>query len=392
MSYLAALKEAKKFSDFAKLLGYQTKHLSYIVYKIPEEQKYITFKISKKNGGSRDINAPSPHLKELQSRLAELLNSCYEELLEYDQQYKNQSEFARKRAQKAVSHGFKKGLSICTNAEMHLNRKYLLNMDLEQFFPSINFGRIRGYFIKNRNFQLNTNIATVIAQIACHKNGLPQGSPCSPIISNLIAKPMDMKLIKLAKDNKCTYSRYADDLSFSTNQKLFPLGIAFESGGSWTIGAHLVQSISKSGFGINHKKTRMQLRGSRQTVTGLVVNKNVNVRLDYYRNARAMCNEMFHKGTYHLFGQVSKPITSMGKLAGILNHIYHIKSYRNKYAQKGYRKFRHDGYINPKRENENPTYPPLNRCSQYSDKSHQVAIDGIKNLYAKFIFSQIFTF
>ena len=76
--------------------------------------------------------------------------------------------------------------------------------------------------MKNRDFGLHERVATVVAQIACHDNSLPQGSPCSPVLSNLIGHVMDIRVVRLASKAGCIYSRYADDLTFSTNRAQFP--------------------------------------------------------------------------------------------------------------------------------------------------------------------------
>jgi hypothetical protein len=81
---------------------------------------------------------------------------------------------------------------------------------------------VRGFFVKDRNFALQEKVATVIAQITCHDNELPQGSPCLPVISNLVGHLLDTRLARFAKFHKCTYSRYADDITFSTNRKEYP--------------------------------------------------------------------------------------------------------------------------------------------------------------------------
>ena len=176
MSRLADLKQATSLSDLALLLRFKPKAVSYILYKQPQGSKYSTFQIHKKSGGQRIINAPSSRLKLLQQRLSDLLQDCLDEI-----------NVIQQRKDRAV-HGFKRGRSIITNAQQHRHRRWVFNLDLKDFFPTINFGRVRGFFLKNRDFALQNRVATVIAQIACHDNSLPQGSPCSPVISNLVAQ------------------------------------------------------------------------------------------------------------------------------------------------------------------------------------------------------------
>src|SRR5262249_27624617 len=204
-----------------------------------------------------------------QTRLSELLQDCVHEI--------NKT----RKIESALSHGFRRKHSIITNASRHRRRRYVFNVDLENFFASINFGRIRGFFIKNRNFELTPKVATVLAQIACHENGLPQGSPCSPVLSNLIGHVLDIRLASLARKVGCNYSRYADDLTFSTSKLVFPPEVARRVDGTeheWQPGEELKRMIVSSGFAINAVKTRMQYAGSRQDVAGLVVNVKVNTR------------------------------------------------------------------------------------------------------------------
>src|SRR5690625_3274220 len=155
MSRLAQLKKAQNLHDLADLLGYRALGLAYIVYKIPDEEKYRPFVVPKKNGGKREILAPTARLKRLQKKLAELLQNCHTAI--------HESNFTKKK--NTVSHGFLKGSSIKTNARPHVNQKYVFNFDLEDFFGSFNFGRVRGYFINSRDFSLHPKVATIIAQI-----------------------------------------------------------------------------------------------------------------------------------------------------------------------------------------------------------------------------------
>ena len=109
---------------------------------------------------------------------------------------------------------------------------------------------MRGFFIRDRYFALHEKVATILAQIVCHENELPQGSPCSPIVSNLIGHILDGRLARFAKMHKCTYSRYADDITFSTNQRSFPpeLAVPALGGGSqWALGEPLIARIEGTG-------------------------------------------------------------------------------------------------------------------------------------------------
>ncbi len=321
------LQKCSTLSDLALLLGYKPQSLSYILFKTLDKNKYTISEIPKKSGGIRVIKAPNPKLKLLQKHLADFLYKCEKQLI-YNSLHK-----------KAVSHGFKKELSIVTNAYNHRNKKYVFNIDLEDFFPSIHFGRVRGYFLKNKNFLLHKDIATLIAQIACHDNELPQGSPCSPVISNFIGHILDIRMLQLAKKAKCTYSRYVDDLTFSTNKKIFPSLIAEQLTGTedqWKASDTLIKEIERAMFKINEKKTSMQYKTNRQVTTGLVVNEKVNIKNEYYRKARAMCHSLFTTDEFYVTKLIldpKAPSKSMEKeekgqlrhLEGILGHIYYVK-------------------------------------------------------------------
>jgi RNA-directed DNA polymerase len=334
MSRLASLKAATSLSDVAKLLAFKPKAVSYILYLHPEASKYKTFQIPKRNGGQRTIKAPVNALKLLQRRLSDLLQDCVDEI-----------NIARQRKDR-TAHGFKRKRSIITNARQHRHRRWVFNLDLEDFFPSINFGRVRGFLLKNRDFELHEEVATVITQIACHENSLPQGSPCSPVISNLVAHLLDMRLVKLVSETGCTYSRYADDLTFSTNKKEFPAGIAAPSGtqGSashlWLPGKALQKVIERTGFRINAKKTHQMYRASRQDVTGLVVNKKINVRWEYRHTVRAMVHRLVKTGTFQILGVthrngqaiLEKRPGTLNELHGMLGFIDSIDVYNKTYT------------------------------------------------------------
>ncbi len=309
------------------MLGFTPSGLSFVLYKLPDSKKYSSFEVPKRDGGKRRIKAPEPRLSLLQRRLATLLTECLEELRK------------AKPPRRPLAHGFEKGRSIITNAQLHKRRRYVFNLDLADFFPSINFGRVRGFFLKDKSFELKSPVATVLAQIACFENELPQGSPCSPVISNLIGHVLDGRLARFAKTHKCTYSRYADDITFSTSRKDFPPEIAVPTAGvAWQVSDELRARIKDTGFEINDKKTRMQFRGSRQVTTGLMVNEKVNIRQEYFRAARHMCKALFMTGSYYRMvpailaggaigdSPIKEVITSLNPLGGTLAHIYQVKN------------------------------------------------------------------
>lgn len=323
MSHLEKLKSAQSRKDLAKLLGYKPSSMTAIIYKTPISLKYETFEIAKKSGGIRTIKAPAPRLKKLQSHLSHFLYQCLDEI-------------EKSRNVKPISFGFRKRRSIAENASRHKRHRWVLNLDLENFFSSFNFGRVRGYFLKERAFALHPEVATTIAQIACDGEALPQGSPCSPVISELIAQILDVRLVRLAKKYGVTYSRYADDITFSTSKGTFPDALArpdTENPEIWSIGDELLGSIERSGFVVNSTKTRMQFHRSRQMVTGLVVNEKVNISSSYYRQARAMCDSLFQSGSYFKSlatkngnGDDAEPerLSDLSPLEGILNFIYTV--------------------------------------------------------------------
>ena len=184
--------------DLALYLAIPLQKLTYILYKNKPDSYYSTFEIPKKNGEPRQIHAPFGDLKQLQKKLAQKLWNVHREFIEENQIQDN------------ISHAFQKEKSILTNANIHKNKKYVLNLDLKDFFDHFHFGRVRGFFMKNKNFELPVEIATMLAQLTCYQGKLPQGAPTSPVMTNLICNILDMRLLNIAKKYRVVYTRYAD--------------------------------------------------------------------------------------------------------------------------------------------------------------------------------------
>jgi len=299
--------DIKSRNDLATFLGIPLKKLTYVLYVKKTEKYYKSFEIPKKNGESRIINAPQSDLKEIQKKLASGLCKFHKEYIE--------SEGVNLK----ISHAFEKEKGIITNAIIHRNKRYVLNIDLENYFESFHFGRVKGFFEKNKEFNLPIDVATIIAQLTCYKGYLPQGAPSSPIITNFIFNILDMRLLKISRRYKLDYTRYADDMTFSTNDSQFiNLQERFLK--------DITKEIKKSGFLVNNNKTRLIFRDSRQEVTGLVVNKKINVNRDYCKKTRAMADTLYRQGEF----KIGDFDGSIKQLEGRFSFINQLDQYNNK--------------------------------------------------------------
>jgi len=257
--------------DVAAALSVSEKYLTFILYGPTTKRTYRRFVIPKKSGGTRTISAPRKELRALQDRLKAILDAVYRP--------------------RPFVHGFIRDRSALTNALPHIRKRWVLNLDLEEFFPSINFGRVRGMLMRPP-YEAGPAAATVIARICCVNNELPQGAPTSPVLANMVCSRFDGQLLQLARRANCTYTRYADDLSFSTRARDFPSDLATPVEG-WTgahikIGPELDRVIVANGFRVSEKKSRLQFKDCHQDVTGITVNRLPNVRRSYVRQIRAM--------------------------------------------------------------------------------------------------------
>ncbi|TLQ03512.1 RNA-directed DNA polymerase [Pediococcus stilesii] len=276
----------KKISDFKTRLSfvrelYSIGLNSIDIFKLSKNinNYYTEFTIPKKYGtGVRTISAPLGDLKQIQQII--------KKLIENELTYCNYT-FGK------YNQAFQKNKSIFTNAQIHRNKKYIIHLDLKDFFSSIHFGRISGYLQKNSKFRLTKDMASFIANLCCYNGMLPQGAPTSPIISNLLGESLDRKLLKISKTYHLTYSRYADDLVFSTNdekiiaQKLSELIEVIST------------SVKKSGFQLNWDKLNFMGPDVRHLVTGLSNNKRVSSTIDFYKNTRSMALNFYVKNSFY---------------------------------------------------------------------------------------------
>ena len=233
--------------------------------------RYRQFKIKKKSGGTRQITAPRTRsFRMMLSAVNQLFRSIY-----------TPSEYAM---------GFTAGRSVRSNASAHVGMNYILNIDLKDFFPSIHQARVWKR-LQVPPFNFSQPIASLLAGLCCMKvtqedeRGnkkdvyvLPQGAPTSPIITNMICDKLDFYLSRLAKRFNLKYTRYADDITFSSMHYVY--------GKSGKFMLELERIIKEQGFRINESKTRLQKKGDRQEVTGIIVNEKMNVTQRYVRDIR----------------------------------------------------------------------------------------------------------
>lgn len=252
--------------ELAQLLGVELSTLTYYAYG--NGKRYKHFEIPKKSGGTRIISAPVDGLNNIQKKLAELLDKLY--------------------TPHAAAHGFISTKSILSNASPHVNKKYVLNIDLEDFFPTITATRVIG-LLKSNHFKMNNEVASTIAALCTYKDRLPQGAATSPVISNMICYRLDRELTTLSRSERVTYTRYADDLTFSTTRHKFPESfIEPITGSNIILGNHLNAIIEGNYFKVNQKKVRLHANTKAKFVTGVKVNFKPNLTRRYVRQLRSM--------------------------------------------------------------------------------------------------------
>jgi RNA-directed DNA polymerase len=265
--FLNLLNFVKKTIYKEKYVPFTLKSLVYYANPNLTKKRYSSFSIRKKSGGARSIHAPARTLKSI----LRVLNFVFQCIAE---------------PHKAAT-GFIPGKSIVDNAKLHSGKLYVYNIDLKDFFHSFDKNQVKLVLrVDPFNLKDHDDLAFFIACLCTHplevngeiKTVLPQGSPCSPTLTNILCRILDKRLTGLAKRFHCDYSRYADDISFSADYSIFKKS-EFQN--------ELQRIIQETKIlHINPRKTRLQKNTYRQETTGLVVNEKVNVRQRYVKQIR----------------------------------------------------------------------------------------------------------
>ena len=321
----------KTVKEFAALLNHiKRDEFGTSKYKITEEQllhfsnakivpnRYKTFQIRKKSGGLRDICAPCYQL----SIILYITNILFKSV------YTPHSNVM----------GFTQGKCVVDNARIHASHNYIFNIDLKDFFPSIPQARVWAR-LQLPPFNFTQEIANVAAGLCCHYNTrgtecvLPQGAATSPLLTNAICDTLDRRMRGVAKRFGLHYSRYADDMTFSSMHNVYQDGSEFR--------IEIKRIIEEQGFTMNEKKTRLLRNGERQEVTGLTVNSVVNVSRKYISDLRWIINVWEREGyakAYSMFypkykrekGYIKKGEPVMENvIGGKLNYLRMVKGEGN---------------------------------------------------------------
>jgi len=302
--------------NLAEAMNLTVNKLRFLTYdrKTSEVTHYVRLKMAKKSGGFRLISAPMPELKAAQHWILENILSK----IEVHQ----------------AAHGFLPGKNIVSNAAPHIGAKVIVNVDLKDFFPSISYRRVKGMF---QTYGYSEAIATIFALlctaptveeveiddktyfVAIGQRHLPQGSPASPAVSNIIAKRLDKGLSKIAENLGFKYTRYADDLTFSSDNK--------EAEVAKLLG-QIRYIVDAQGFIVNEEKTKILRSGRQQEVTGIVVNNKLAIDRKELRKFRAVLHQAETKGLDALSWGNSPDL--IASLKGYANFVFMVDK------QKGY--------------------------------------------------------
>jgi RNA-directed DNA polymerase len=273
-------------ADIAQAMDITINQLRFLSFsrRVATVSHYVRFKIPKKTGGVRSISAPLPRLKQAQQWI---LDNILEQIVLHPN-----------------AHGFRRGRSIITNAQPHVGALVVINLDLQDFFPSISYQRVKGIFC---SLGYSEAVATILGlictepemtqveldgrsyYIAQTERHLPQGAPSSPALTNLLCRRLDRRLTGLSTSRGFAYTRYADDLTFSTinPEKIRDIGNILQ--GVRSIVAH-------EGLAIHPDKTRVLRKSQHQEVTGVVVNEKLNIDRTTLKKFRATLHHIEKDG------------------------------------------------------------------------------------------------
>lgn len=250
------LSKIKTLKELSLYLGIELKQLKLL----DPNQHYMVFQIPKPGSNEkRIIEAPKGVLKHLLDKLADGLQWHYSD---------NRTSAAQGYIRSTKNDQDKR--TIFTNARMHLGKKYLLNIDLDNFFHQITTEKVKGIFSDNQLFPFNTETEEILTTLVCYKKRLPMGSPTSPPLSNFAMINLDNELSLWAQQNQLVFTRFVDDLTFSSNKPITEVDF------------NTINDILFSHrFNPDPEKIKWFGKNDIKEVTGLIVGKTISVPSEY---------------------------------------------------------------------------------------------------------------
>lgn len=371
-------------ASLANALGISVNELRFLSFAraVSKHNHYRRFFIAKKTGGKRLISAPMPRLKKAQYWILQNIFSktdCHE-----------------------AAHGFLAKRSIVSNALPHVGAEVVINMDLRDFFPTITYPRVKGVFFK---MGYSEAVATILALLCTESDieqaeldgetwyvssgdrYLPQGAPTSPSITNVLCHRLDRRLQGLAQKLGFTYTRYADDLTFSAS-------------GEGTKNVNKLKSlvyqiVQSEGFQVHPEKDKVMRKGGKKEVTGIVVNEKPNVDRATLHRFRALLHKIEKEG---VAGKTwGKGGDLLSAIEGYANYVAMVdatkgKSFQDKVkkiqAMYGLSKPAPKSYLKGKYSIQQPAQaskqPTVDVNSKPEEKKDETKESGLKSLLNKF--------
>jgi RNA-directed DNA polymerase len=293
--------------------------------------QYYSFRLRKSNGGYREIEAPAPDLKKTQRKLNEYLQCVYYSVLT------------------PAAYGFiinprkQEPKNIVTNAAKHLGCNFLLNIDFDDFFHQLSQDRVFKIF-QNAPFQFHKNTANLLAKLCTYKGRLPMGAPTSPVLSNFACISMDKELQQWADNHNITYTRFVDDLSFSSKQLITQQDFL-----------EIIRITEKHQLKVDPDKTKWYDKSQIKTVTGLVLGDKVEILKEYYEELDRDLDRLQKAIEVHIITGLLYKAEAIKKfkqeVMGKINFIAVVMGYDNEIFQNYLDKY------------ENVTNPPDNELS-----------------------------
>lgn len=251
------------------------------------EYQYSEINISKKSGGTRTLNVPSENLKYIQRWILDNILYCIT-------------------CHEYVT-GFMPSKSTVDNAKVHVNKGCVIGLDIKDFFPTIHFGRVKGLFQK---MGYTKHLSIVLANLCTFQGKLPQGSPTSPYIANLVCTKLDYRIVKLCVKNNMNYTRYADDITISGERGIEKFVVTIK------------KIIQSEGFEVNNKKERVLFKYHSQRVTGIIVNEKLSPPKEILRELR---KNIYYINKFGLGSHLEK--INKNEISHFKEHLYGLAYY-----------------------------------------------------------------